>query len=273
VNVAEDQIYERYQAKAIAEINALGHDIAEWLRETHPGAAPVLGTGHPLADILLLKYSPLPAETQEGVAFFGRSGQAILKSLQRLRIDPLMLYGTDCVKAAVDPADADLAQCRLWLTREIHITQPRMIVAMGDAAHASPPSMAQGASMAVGAATLEITGPDPSTIASLGLFGGTLAGSGTRTITRSSIITASITWVTSLVRRVISPPVSSRSRLPNDSACTLRNSVPRRSAPKLWAASTVNTPQPTPPTRPISATPSIHSPVLITTPMSDRATP
>jgi uracil-DNA glycosylase len=136
VNVAEDQIYERYQAKAIAEINALGHDIAEWLRETHPGAAPVLGTGHPLADILLLKYSPLPAETQEGVAFFGRSGQAILKSLQRLRIDPLMLYGTDCVKAAVDPADADLAQCRLWLTREIHITQPRMIVSMGDAAHA-----------------------------------------------------------------------------------------------------------------------------------------
>ena len=89
VNVAEDQIYERYQAKAIAEINALGHDIAEWLREAHPGAAPVLGTGHPLADILLLKYAPLPAEAQEGVAFFGRAGQAILKSLQRMRIDPL----------------------------------------------------------------------------------------------------------------------------------------------------------------------------------------
>jgi uracil-DNA glycosylase family 4 len=136
VNVAEDQIYERYQAKAIAEINALGHDIAEWLREAHPGAAPVLGTGHPLADILLLKHTPLPAEAQEGVAFFGRSGQAILKSLQRLRIDPLMLYGTDCVKAAVEPAEDDLAQCRTWLTREIHITQPRMIVAMGDEARA-----------------------------------------------------------------------------------------------------------------------------------------
>ena len=83
--MAEDQIYERYQAKAIAEINALGHDIAEWLRETHPGAAPVLGTGHPLADILLLKYAPLPAEAQEGVAFFGRAGQAILKSLLYLQ--------------------------------------------------------------------------------------------------------------------------------------------------------------------------------------------
>jgi len=134
VTVAEDQIYERYQAKAIAEINALGHDVAEWLREAHPGAAPVLGTGHPLADIVLLKYLPLPAETQEGVAFFGRAGQAILKSLQRLRIDPLMLYGTDCVKAAVNPAPEDLDRCRAWLTREIHITQPRMVVAMGDAA-------------------------------------------------------------------------------------------------------------------------------------------
>ena len=96
----------------------------------------MLGTGHPLADILLLKYAPLAAEAQEGVAFFGRAGQAILKSLQRMRIDPLMLYGTDCVKAAVEPADADLEHCRTWLTREIHITQPRMVVAMGDDARA-----------------------------------------------------------------------------------------------------------------------------------------
>ena len=36
----------------------------------------MLGTGHPLADILLLKYAPLAAEAQEGVAFFGRAGQA-----------------------------------------------------------------------------------------------------------------------------------------------------------------------------------------------------
>ena len=136
MTVADDEIYERYQAKAIDETNALGHDIAEWLGERHPGAAPVLGTGHPLADIMLVKHRPMPAEVQEGVAFFGRAGQAILKSLQRLRIDPLMLYGTVCLKAAIDPSGEDLAEARGWLTREIHITQPRMIVAMGDAAHA-----------------------------------------------------------------------------------------------------------------------------------------
>ncbi len=136
MNVADDQIYERYQAKAIDEINALGHDIAEWLGERHPGAAPVLGTGHPLADILLVKHRPMPAEVQEGVAFFGRAGQAILKSLQRLRIDPLMLYGTVCLKAAIDADAADLEQSRAWLTRELHITQPRILVTCGEEARA-----------------------------------------------------------------------------------------------------------------------------------------
>lgn len=130
--MADDQIYERYQAKAIAEINRLGHEIAEALAQRHPSVTPVSGTGHPLADIMMIKYGPQPAEVQEGVAFFGRAGQAILKSLQRLRIDPLMLYGTDCLKAAIDPDDDDLALAREWLTREIHITQPRMLVVMGD---------------------------------------------------------------------------------------------------------------------------------------------
>jgi uracil-DNA glycosylase len=134
VTVADDQIYERYQAKAIGEINALGHDIAEWLSDRHPGAAPVLGTGHPLADIVLVKHRPMPAEVQEGVAFFGRAGQAILKSLQRLRIDPLMLYGTVCLKAAIEPGDDDLERAREWLTRELHITQPRIVVTLGDEA-------------------------------------------------------------------------------------------------------------------------------------------
>jgi uracil-DNA glycosylase family 4 len=142
VTVADDQIYERYQAKAIDEINALGHDIAEWLGDHHPGSAPVLGSGHPLADVLLVKHRPMPAEVQEGVAFFGRAGQAILKSLQRLRIDPLMLYGTACLKAAIDPDDDDLEQSRAWLTRELHITQPRIVVTLGDDARAFLDSIA-----------------------------------------------------------------------------------------------------------------------------------
>ena len=92
-----DEIYEKYLKKAIAEINELGDEIA---RGRQGERVPVLGSGHPLADILLLKYAPQPAEVQEGVAFFGRAGQAILKSLQRLHVDPMAIYGTNCLKFA-----------------------------------------------------------------------------------------------------------------------------------------------------------------------------
>ena len=134
VGVADDQIYEKYQAKAIQETNALGHEIAQWAAGRQPSQAPVIGTGHPLADIMLLKHRPAAAEVQEGVAFFGRAGQAVLKSIERLRIDPLKLYGTVCLKLAGEP-DEDLeAHAREWLSREIQIVQPGVIVAMGEPA-------------------------------------------------------------------------------------------------------------------------------------------
>src|SRR5262249_42337979 len=124
VSAPDDQIYEKYQARAIAETNQLGHEIATWVGETHPSLTPVIGTGHPLADSFLLKYRPTAAEMQEGVAFFGRAGQAVLKSIERLRIDPLKLYGSLCLKVDVEPSDDDLERSRAWLTRELHITQP-----------------------------------------------------------------------------------------------------------------------------------------------------
>ena len=124
-SVSTDEIYERYLRKAIAEINELGDELA---RAGDALRVPVVGSGHPLADIMLLKFAPQPSEIQEGVAFFGRSGQAVLKSLQRLHVDPLSVYGTNCLKFGTeDPADA-----AAWLTRELYIVQPKLIVAMGE---------------------------------------------------------------------------------------------------------------------------------------------
>ena len=51
-----------------------------------------------MADIFMLKYQARPSELHEGVAFFGRAGTALMKSCQRLKIDPLQLYGTNVVK-------------------------------------------------------------------------------------------------------------------------------------------------------------------------------
>jgi uracil-DNA glycosylase family 4 len=120
-----DEIFEKYLQKAIAETNELGDEIA---RAAGEGRVPVLGSGHPLADVMLLKYGPQSSEMQEGVAFFGRAGQAILKSLQRLHVDPMAVYGTNCLKFA----DADPDEARSWLTRELHIVQPKMVVVMGE---------------------------------------------------------------------------------------------------------------------------------------------
>ena len=122
-----DEIFEKYLQKAIAETNELGDEIAHAAGE---GQVPVLGSGHPLADVFLLKHEPKPAEVQEGVAFYGRAGQALLKSLQRLRVDPLAVYGTNCLKFA----GGDEQESRPWLTRELHIVQPKLIVVMGEPA-------------------------------------------------------------------------------------------------------------------------------------------
>jgi uracil-DNA glycosylase family 4 len=119
-----DEIHERYLQKAITEINELGDEIAR----SGEGQVPALGSGHPLADILLLKFRPQHSEIQEGVAFFGRAGQAILKSLQRLHVDPMAVYGTNCFK--FDGGDEE--QAAAWLTRELHIVQPKLVVVMGE---------------------------------------------------------------------------------------------------------------------------------------------
>ena len=124
-SVSTDEIYEKYLKKAIAEINDLGHEIAA---AGNGERVPVLGSGHPRADVMLLKHRPQAAEVQEGVAFFGRTGQAILKSLQRLNVDPLSVYGTNCLKFADEPAD----EARPFLVRELHIVQPKLVVVMGE---------------------------------------------------------------------------------------------------------------------------------------------
>jgi uracil-DNA glycosylase len=122
--VTTDEIYERYLRKAITEINRLSHEIAQ----AADGAATALPTGHPLANIFLLKYGPQAQELQEGVAFHGRAGAALIKSLQRLHVDPMEVYGTNCVKFA----GCDLGVAADWLGRELRIVEPKLLVVMGE---------------------------------------------------------------------------------------------------------------------------------------------
>jgi uracil-DNA glycosylase len=128
----DDEIREKYLERAIRELNALTRELQSCRHCPRGNLMPVLGSGHPQADVFMLKYAPVASEVEEGVAFYGRSGTALMKSLKRLQIDPLAVYGTLCVKCPVaDPTLADPA-CIVRVVDELAIVQPKIVVVMGD---------------------------------------------------------------------------------------------------------------------------------------------
>jgi len=130
----DDEIREKYLERAIRELNHLTRDLQACTGCPRGALSPVLGSGHPQADVFLLKAGPTPAEIEEGVAFYGRAGTAIMKSLRRLDIDPLLVYGTLCVKCPVPDTALAAPECVARLVEELAIVQPRNVVVMGEEA-------------------------------------------------------------------------------------------------------------------------------------------
>jgi uracil-DNA glycosylase family 4 len=127
----DDEIREKYLERAIRELNSLSREIQACPDCPRGQLMPILGSGHPQADIFLIKHTARPAEVEEGVAFYGRTGNALMKSLKRLNIDPLAVYGTLCVKCPVlDPVMAEPA-CIARLAEELLIVSPKIVVVMG----------------------------------------------------------------------------------------------------------------------------------------------
>jgi uracil-DNA glycosylase family 4 len=127
----DDEIREKYLERAIRELNQLSRELQACEECPRGQLMPVLGSGHPQADIFMIKHSARPSEVEEGVAFYGRSGNALMKSLKALGIDPLAVYGTVCVKCPVlDPVMADPG-CVARVARELTIVAPKMLVVMG----------------------------------------------------------------------------------------------------------------------------------------------
>jgi uracil-DNA glycosylase family 4 len=132
VPATDDEIREKYLERAIRELNSLARELQACPHCPRGQLMPVLGSGHPQADIFLIKYAPRPSEVEEGVAFYGRTGNALMKSLKRLGIDPLAVYGTLCVKCPVaDPVMADPA-CIARVAEELAIVRPKIVVVMGE---------------------------------------------------------------------------------------------------------------------------------------------
>ncbi len=127
----DDEIREKYLERAIRELNTFTRDQQSCPRCPRGNLTPVLGSGHPQADIMLLKHAPMPSEIEEGVAFYGRSGTALMKAMERLDLDPLLVYGTLCIKCPVPDTTLSDPGCIARLVEEIAIVGPKIVVVMG----------------------------------------------------------------------------------------------------------------------------------------------
>jgi uracil-DNA glycosylase family 4 len=128
----DDEIREKYLERAIRELNTLTRELQACTHCPRGNLMPVLGSGHPQADVMLLKLAPTPPEIEEGVAFYGRAGTALMKAFKRLAIDPLAVYGTLCVKCPVPDTSLADPGCVARVAEEIAIVQPKIVVVMGE---------------------------------------------------------------------------------------------------------------------------------------------
>ena len=126
------RIEDAYLDRAIREMHMLEERMDACPTCQMAGTFPVKASGSPTADIMLIKWQSSLSERQEGVSFFGRAGEAIRRSVERLQVDPAVLYGTLVLKCPhADPA-APMGDELEWLAEEIRIVRPRLMVVMGD---------------------------------------------------------------------------------------------------------------------------------------------
>lgn len=122
-----------FEAKAATEIEELNDRISSC--SLARGVA-VLGSGNPLADIFLAKLAADDEEETAGIAFAGRSGNAILRAAERLHLCNRVLYGTNLVKClSADPACG--TECHAYFYEELAVVQPAFVFAMGEVVFAA----------------------------------------------------------------------------------------------------------------------------------------
>jgi DNA polymerase len=111
----------------------------------------VFGEGPPDAAVMLVGEQPGDREDLAGRPFVGPAGRVLDEALDRAEIDRAAVYVTNAVKHFRNeprgkkrihrkPALAHVRACEPWLTSEISLVRPRVVVALGaTAVHALLP--------------------------------------------------------------------------------------------------------------------------------------
>lgn len=104
-------------------------DLCESRRQT------VFGVGDPQARVMLVGEAPGEQEDIQGEPFVGAAGQLLDQILVALGLARSQVYIANTLKCRPprnrNPQPAELAQCAPFLTRQIELVAPRVIVAMG----------------------------------------------------------------------------------------------------------------------------------------------
>ena len=95
----------------------------------------VFGEGSPDCEVLFIGEAPGAAEDEQIRPFVGRSGQLLRKSIREIRWKEEDVYITNIVKRRPpenrDPLPEEIEKYKTYLTRQIEIIKPKIIVPLG----------------------------------------------------------------------------------------------------------------------------------------------
>ena len=95
----------------------------------------VFGVGNQQADVLIIGEAPGAEEDKQGEPFVGRAGQLLNAMLKAIGFERSDVYIANILKCRPpqnrDPSPEEAEQCWPYLKRQIELTQPKVILALG----------------------------------------------------------------------------------------------------------------------------------------------
>jgi len=95
----------------------------------------VFGVGSSNADLLIVGEAPGAEEDRRGEPFVGKAGQLLDEMLRAIGLERKVVYIANILKCRPpgnrDPKDSEAASCRRYLDAQIHLLQPKVILAVG----------------------------------------------------------------------------------------------------------------------------------------------
>lgn len=128
----------------LAKLEALKKEILACTRCPHlvtSRTQVVYGVGNPFSELLFVGEAPGEEEDLRGEPFIGKAGQLLTKIIGAMEYTREEIFIANVLKCRPDmpagetgnrkPKPAEMATCLPWLTRQIELIQPKVIVALG----------------------------------------------------------------------------------------------------------------------------------------------